>query len=88
MTNDAGRVLENHSRKRFGRRRSDALQLSAGGTRFVVSQTSGASAVNRVGVGLAYHSIHVKGSRGKMPVGQTDKMSVLHVALGTSVSTI
>ena len=35
-------VLGSDFEKRFGRRRSDALQLHAGETRFVVSQISGA----------------------------------------------
>src|SRR5205814_4303644 len=38
-----GQVLRSNFEKGFGRRRSGALQMRAGGTRFVVSQTSGAA---------------------------------------------
>jgi len=39
----AASVIRSDFGKKFGRRRSSALQLHAGGTRFVVSQTSGAT---------------------------------------------
>jgi hypothetical protein len=38
-----GHLAETPTRPKFGRRRSGALQYQAGGTRFVVSQISGAT---------------------------------------------
>jgi hypothetical protein len=46
-------------RRRFGRRRSGALQLKAGGTRFVVSQTSLAVLSIKLATGPSKHDFRV-----------------------------
>jgi hypothetical protein len=82
-------VIENHFEKGLGADEAAPSNLQAGGTRFVVSQTSGATRrALRSEWDSRDSSIHLTRSTGKMPVGLTNKMSVLHVALGTSASTI